>query len=174
MPDATAMTEVVLLMGLPGAGKTRLLGPLRALAPGAVVDRDRIRPAMFPEPFDARREKDAANEAVWAAVAAHLAHGRRVYVDGMTFASQGNRDRAARIAAAHGGRTREILLDVPVALCRERVAAQTDHPSPERRPALVDEVAARFAPLAAEGLRLDGRLPTERLAEQAARWLLSG
>jgi predicted kinase len=76
------MPEGVLLIGLPGAGRTCQVAASRTRVPGALVDRDRLRAAMFPEPFDHRREKDAANGAVWAAVTAHLTHGRQVRVDG--------------------------------------------------------------------------------------------
>jgi predicted kinase len=164
----------VVLMGLPGSGKSSLLREIRRQLPWAVVDRDAIRAAMFPQPVDGRAEKDAANDAVWAALAAYLRFGVSVFVDGMTFASQANRDRAAALAAAAGAGYREIWLDVPVAVCQARVAAQTDHPSPERSPALVAEVAARFAPVAAAALRLDGREPLATLAAQAVAALQAG
>lgn len=164
----------VVLMGLPGSGKSSLLREIRRALPWAVVDRDAIRAAMFPQPVDGRAEKDAANDAVWAALAAYLRFGVSVFVDGMTFASQENRDRASRIAAAAGADYRELWLDVPVAVCQARVAAQPEHPSPERSPALVAEVAARFAPVAAAALRLDGQRPLPALAEDAVRWLCAG
>ena len=161
----------VVLMGLPGSGKSSLLREIRRELPWAVVDRDAIRAAMFPQPVDGRADKDAANDAVWAALAAYLRFAVPVFVDGMTFASQSNRDHAAQIAAASGADYRELWLDVPVAVCQARVAAQTEHPSPERSPALVAEVAARFAPVTAAALRLDGREPLQPLAKQAVAFL---
>ena len=89
---------VVVLMGLPGSGKSSLLRALPPERQMPVIDRDAIRAAMFPRPFDARSEKDAAISAVWAALAARLKFGQQVVIDGMTFASQRNRDQVARIA----------------------------------------------------------------------------
>lgn len=159
---------VVVLIGLPGSGKSHLLRELRKHLPWAVVDRDAIRAAMFPQPVEGRAEKDAANEAVWAALAVYLRLSVSVFVDGMTFASQANRDRAARIAADAGARYQELWLDVPVAVCQARIAEQGAHPSPERSPALVAEVAARFDPVSASALRLEGVQAPERLAAIAA------
>lgn len=165
------MSTVVLLVGLPGSGKSTLLNALRAHLPWPVIDRDRIRQAMFPEPFDGRAEKDAANEAVWAALAAHLQGGQSVFIDGMTFASQANRDRAAAISAEYRARLRQLWVDVPVPVAAARIAAQTGHPSPERTPALAAEVAARFAPLQEPFLKLDATQPLGQLAARAADWL---
>ena len=64
-----------------------------------------------------------------------------------------------------------MLLDVPPEVCAARVAAQTGHPSPERTPALVYEVAARFAPVSPEALRLDGTQPIATLTQQLTRRL---
>lgn len=163
--------HVIALMGLPGSGKSSLLRALPAALRMPVIDRDAIRAAMFPESFDGRAEKDAAVSAVWAALAARLKFGQRVVIDGMTFASQRNRDQVARIAKAQGAIALEVFLDVPVEICAARVAAQIGHPSPERTPALVYEVAARFEPVAAGALHLDGRQPLAALAHQLAERL---
>lgn len=157
---------VVALMGLPGSGKSSLLAALPAFIRMPVIDRDAIRAAMFPIPFDGRAEKDAAISAVWAALAARLKFGQRVVIDGMTFASQRNRDQVARIARAQGASALEVFLDVPAEVCAQRVAAQTGHPSPERSADLVFEVADRFEPVGSEALHLDGTLPMQRLVEQ--------
>lgn len=157
---------VVALMGLPGSGKSSLLQALPPEHQMPVIDRDAIRAAMFPEPFDSRAEKDAAISAVWAALAARLKFGQRVVIDGMTFASQRNRDQVARIARAQNAQVLEVMLDVPPEICAARVAAQTGHPSPERTPVLVYEVAARFAPVSADALYLDGRQALPVLGQQ--------
>jgi hypothetical protein len=163
--------RVVLLMGLPGSGKSSLLRTLPPERQMPVIDRDAIRAAMFPRPFDARSEKDAAISAVWAALAARLKFGQQVVIDGMTFASRRNRDQVARIARAQGAEVLEVFLDVPPEVCAARIAAQTGHPSPERTPALVYEVAARFAPVSPEALRLDGTQPMATLTQQLTQWL---
>ncbi len=165
------MKTVALLVGLPGSGKSTLLRTLRQTWPWPVVDRDGIRKAMFPTFFDNRIEKDAANLAVWSALEAHLGVGHDVFIDGMTFASQGNRDRAAAIAVRHGACLRQLWMDVPVGEAARRIGGQPDHPSPERVPTLAAEVAARFAPLTGDYLRLDATLPVTVLAAAAAAWL---
>jgi predicted kinase len=161
--------RVIALMGLPGSGKSSLLAALALPLP--VIDRDAIRAAMFPQPFDGRSEKDAAISAVWAALAARLKFGQQVVIDGMTFASQRNRDQVARIARAQSATALEVFLDVPPEVCAQRVAAQVGHPSPERNAALVYEVAARFEPVSPQALRLDGTQPMAELARQLAQRL---
>ena len=168
------MSQVVLLVGLPGSGKSTLLRQLLPQRPWAVVDRDQIRKTMFPVFFDNRAEKDAANVAVWTALETHLAFGHDVFIDGMTFASQSNRDRAAAIAVRYAARLRQLWMDLPVAVAAARIGGQPDHPSPERVPALAAEVAARFAPLCGDYLRLDATQPAAMLAEQALDWLRAG
>lgn len=155
--------QLLLLIGLPGAGKSTLA---RALAPhlGAViVDRDAIRAALFPgRPVDAQVTA-AANAHMEAALRHHLRAGRCVIADGRSLASATQRLRLARLARACGARCREIWLDVPLPVAIARVeVTRSVHPASDRDAALVRAIAARFeVPHAA--LRLDATSAVESL-----------
>lgn len=151
---------VVALMGLPGSGKSTLAAELAARTGLVVLDRDAMRAAMFPAHVSGIDEKPAATAALWQALRAMLAGGHGAIIDGMTFASAENRRIAAGMAQAYGARWLGVELRVSLRTAQQRVRAQA-HSSKERTPKLVRQVAARFAPVEAGVLVVDGLLPVE-------------
>ena len=135
---------VVALMGLPGAGKSTVAKHLLAELPLHLVDRDRIRAALFPDCAFTQAEKDAANAAVLAAVAANCTLGRASLVDGMTFARATEVEALRACAAARNFDLLPLFLDCPVEVARARIAADRSHRAGDRTPALADSVADRF------------------------------
>jgi predicted kinase len=160
---------LVLVMGLPGAGKSTLARALARRAGLARVDRDAIRAGLFPRGRASAAEKRIANAAAWRRVAAQLARRRGVVVDGMTFASARERRRGRDLARRHGARCVELYLRCPPSLARARIAADRAHPAPDRRPELVDAVARRFARVGPAALRLDARASAAVLQRLALR-----
>lgn len=172
MVVARALKPVlVLILGLPGAGKSALAHALCRRPGWARVDRDAMRAAMFPRGRAAPAEKVAANAAVWRAAGVLLRRRRSVVIDGMTFAALADRRRGRQLARRCGARCVELFLDCPVPLARARIAGGAPHPAPDREPALVDEVARRFAPAPRGARRLDARLPRRELLRRALRTL---
>ncbi|MCE5232670.1 MAG: AAA family ATPase [Mizugakiibacter sp.] len=164
---APSVPVLIAPLGLPGAGKSALARALARRLGLPRVCRDAIRAAMFPEGTAAAAEKRAAFAAALAAADAHLRARRGCVLDGATFARGADRRRVAALARRHGARLVWLWLDCPPALARGRVARQRAHPAPDRTPALVDAVAARFAPPPADAIRLDAGLPRNRLLAQA-------
>lgn len=162
---------LVLLMGLPGAGKSTLARALCRRRGWVRVDRDAIRAAMFPQGRATPAEKAAANAALWRAASALLRRRRSVVIDGMSFANAAQRRHGQRLARRHGARCIALFLDCPVALACERIAADPAHPAPDRKPALAEAVARRFARVERGALRLDARLPRRELLRRACRGL---
>jgi predicted kinase len=141
-------------MGLPGAGKSTVARHLLAELPLHLVDRDRIRAALFPRCEFTQAEKDAANAAVLAAVSANCELGRASLVDGMTFARASDLDALRGSAAARGFDLLPLFLDCPVELARARIAADRAHRAGDRTPALADSVADRFEAPPADTVRI--------------------
>jgi predicted kinase len=160
--------RLIVLIGLPGSGKTTLARWLERHADVAVVSRDAIRGAMFPQCDFTVEEKLAAYEAMKAAVALTLRQGKTACTDGITFASQEDRDDMTQIAAAAGAPVLWAWCDVPIEVARERVAHDTVTVFADRGPALVTEVASRFAAVDGDALRLD---MTDPVAVVGARLL---
>ncbi len=120
------MTELVILVGLPGAGKTSFYRE-RFAATHVHVSKDRM---------PHRRDRQAQQLRL---VHAALAAGRSVVVDNVNASAA---DRAPLIAEArrHGARVAAYELTTPVAACRERNRARTGR---EQVPAVAIHAAAR-------------------------------
>jgi adenylate kinase family enzyme len=80
------LTHLVVLMGLPGAGKTLLADAIAAQMHWPVISRD-----VFPRGQFSAAEKAAATDAALAAVATQLSRGQSCILDGMTFADAAQR-----------------------------------------------------------------------------------
>jgi predicted kinase len=164
---------LILLMGLPGAGKSTLARALARRRGDARVDRDALRARLFRGlPVTAERKR-IANAAVWRRAARLLRARRSVIVDGMTLASAAERRHAHALARRLRARSLEIYLDCPPALACRRVLRAAAHPATDRSPALVAAVAQRFDPVAPDALRLDARRPAGTLLAAALSWLAS-
>jgi predicted kinase len=166
----TLKKTLIVLMGLPGAGKSTLARLLCRRLRYARVDRDALRAEMFPGRPVSDAAKHAANEVVWRKAAAQLRRRRGVVIDGMTFASRAQRAIARRIARRHGARCLEIHLRCPIALARKRIVRDVNHPATDRSAALVDAVAARFEPVSRRAITIDARLaPAVQLRQALCR-----
>ncbi|MEQ1439494.1 ATP-binding protein [Fontimonas sp. SYSU GA230001] len=163
---------LLVLIGLPGAGKSTLAGLLAARLPACVVNRDAIRARLCPgAPADARSNA-LANAEMAREVGARLRDGQSVIADGRSYARDIERCRMAELGIAAGARTRFVWIDVPPDIAEQRVAhSRATHPASDRTPALVQDVAARFEPVEDRVLRLDGRGAPAALADEVLRWL---
>jgi predicted kinase len=154
---------VVALIGLPGAGKSSIARVLETRLGLHRICRDTLRRAMFPRCSDSPAEKRAAFRAMLAALEVNCALGRSSVLDGITFSHREDLVAVQRAIAAYPVQAVPILIDCPPALARERIAADTAHPAPDRTPALVDAVQARFDPPPAGCAVIDARLPLTQM-----------
>jgi predicted kinase len=157
---------LVVLMGLPGCGKTTLARWIAANSDIVVTSRDTIRAAMFPECSYTIEEKNAAYAAMKSAMAITLALGRSVCTDGMTFANQSDRDDMATLAREASVRLVLVHCDCPIPIAQARVAADTDTWFPDRDAAAVIEVASRLLPVPLEAEQLDMMQQTEEAGRE--------
>jgi predicted kinase len=164
--DPTGLSLLV-LVGLPGSGKTTLSSWLRSRGEVTVVSRDTIRTAMFQECQYTRAEKAAAFRAMKDAISVSLALGLTVCTDGITFSRRQELDEVVAIGAAAGVRTWVFQCRCPVELAQERVERDRrmsvpDNPA-DRTAALVSTVAAAFEPLPQSAIELDMTRPVDEI-----------
>ena len=90
------MTTWVLLAGLPGTGKSTLARALAGRLDAAILDKDRVRAALFPGALiDYSASQDQVCMRSMLAAAVYLTEHRRVhfiFFDGRTFSTQAQRD----------------------------------------------------------------------------------
>ncbi|MDW8479374.1 MAG: AAA family ATPase [Xanthomonadales bacterium] len=160
----------VLLMGLPGAGKSTLAARLAAHFGLGLLSRDRLREAMFPQGEASPLERRAAFRALLLALEVSVVLGRPVVVDGLTLARRADRERLRALLRRYGAPSLELWLDCPVPVAQARVLADRLRgmaSAPDRDAAAVLAAAARFDPVEEQVRRLDATLPPAELAETA-------
>ncbi|HET8660431.1 MAG TPA: AAA family ATPase [Micromonosporaceae bacterium] len=163
---------VVVLAGVPGAGKTTLATGLVRATGWNLVSRDVIRFAMFDPCRFTDVEKHASFAALVLAVEANLRLGRCCVVEGMPFSRVGELERVEQAAVAGGAHLLAFLIELPLAEAARRVGLENSaegvgrETSLDRTPLLVYEVAGRMRDFGPQVVRLDGDQPPERLVQQ--------
>lgn len=157
---------LIVLMGLPGSGKTTLARWWVARSGGVIASRDDIRAAMFPNCTYTVAEKQSAYEAMRLAIATNLRLNRRVCTDGMTFAGEAERADMARLADEASAALLFVHCECPLGVAQERVAQDIETVFPDRDAAAVTEVAGRFAAVPPDAVRLNMTQPPSIVGEQ--------
>jgi predicted kinase len=168
---------VVALIGLPGAGKTRVAEHLRRRLQVRIVNRDEIRRALFPECAYSQPEKRASVHAAFLAVEVNAALGESTVVDGMTFSKTSDLTRLSELVAKYGMGFVPIWLDVPAELAKARIQADIDsggaHPAEDRVPEMVDSILAGFQRPPTTVPVIDASLPADRVLELAEKIVMA-
>lgn len=114
---------IVAMAGLPGTGKSAIASRLRQELPAAVLDKDRIRAALFaPEQIEYSTAQDDFCLEIMLTTAAYLLtrdRAQHVILDGRTFSRQYQIARLDRFAAEHN-----VLLKIIQCVCSDEVARQ--------------------------------------------------
>ena len=147
------MTIWVLFAGLPGTGKSFLAGELAERLNAAILDKDRVRAALFPGSMtDYSQPQDALCMQAMLSAAHYLTEQQRVdfvFFDGRTFAHAEQREEVLAAAGRAGAGWRILLVT-----CAEEVAQarlqHTDpqHPARNRNPELYKAIQQRFEAIA--------------------------
>ena len=167
---------VIVLVGLPGAGKSTLAASLARRLPDArVLDKDAVRHALFAPCDYTSTERDVVFAAMLDAARYHLGRGRVVIFDGLTFSRRAQVAAAEAVAEEAGGFTAAIVCDVPVEVAIERCEADaargSGHLASNRDAQLVRRVAAEMEEPAGDYLTLDMTSGVEELAEHALNYV---
>lgn len=160
---------IVVLLGLPGAGKSSVASAIVRELGLRRVSRDALREAMFPRCGYSFVEKRAAARALLLALEINCVLGESSVVDGMTFARRRDRERVVELAALHGFDVLPLLIDCAPALARARyvrdeLARSAD---PQRGEGFVESIVTQFDEVPLSTVRVDGSLPLEAMCALA-------
>ncbi len=173
MPTLGAVRPgVIVLVGLPGAGKSTLAAALADRLPNArVLDKDKVRHDLF-EPCDyTSAERDIVFAAMLDAARYHLGRNRIVVFDGLTFSRGTQVEAAEMVAQEAGGFAAVIVCDVPVEVAIARCECGDGHLAANRHGELVRRVAAEMEEPAGDYVTIDMSGEVELLAEQALAYI---
>jgi adenylylsulfate kinase len=173
---------LVAMAGLPGSGKSTLAARLAQRLGAVVLDKDRVRAALFPPGVldYSDVQDDVTMAAVYQAAAAILRADppRAVVLDGRTFLRPGQVGPLLALADALGERPRiiECVCDDEVARGRlERDRADGGHPAANRTFALYLALKAAAAPIPVPHLTLDtGQTPLDECVRRCLNYLAGG
>jgi predicted kinase len=170
--------SVVLLAGLPGAGKTTLARRLAPAIGGTVLNRDDMRDAVFPAEFlDYSVEQNAiATETLFEVVAYLLERPRPRYliVDGKPFARRSEIERLREIVEQRRARLMIVHCDPAPAVIDARLSRDLANPTnvrAERNPAKAARIRQEFEPIDFPHLRLDTSGHLDDLVAQCVAFL---
>ena len=170
------MTMWVLFAGLPGTGKSTVAKALAERLSAAVLDKDRVRGALFPGLLtDYSAEQDQLCMRAMLEAAAYLTELRRVayiFFDGRTFSTQAQIEQVLSAAAEAGARWRILHLVCADAIAEARLAKRDpEHPAKNRDPALYRTIQQRFEPILHPKLEVDTTSGTEGKFEAIEAYL---
>ena len=153
-------TTWVLFAGLPGTGKSTLARAIAQRLGAAVLDKDRVRSALFPGALtDYSAQQDQLCMRAMLEAAAYLTEHKRVdyiFFDGRTFSKQAQIEDVLLAAARAGARWRIVHVTCADAVAEGRLAhSDPGHPAQNRDPALYRRIKQHFEPITQAKLEVD-------------------
>ena len=171
---------LILMVGLPGTGKSTVSRALAERFGGFVIDKDIIRPALFgPSQIDYTVEQDDFCQDIMLETAAYLLKrqpGLRVFLDGRPFSREYQRERVHHAASQIGTKLAviECLADEQTALARIRRDLESGaHLAANRTVDLYHVKRKDFErePVKGDRLMLNSDEPLEQSIAEADRYL---
>jgi predicted kinase len=163
---------VIVLAGLPGAGKSTLARALAARLAGArVLDKDAVRDALFGPCDYTATESQVSVAAMLDAARYHLGRGRTVIFDGMTFSRRQYLGAVAGLGEEVDVSVAVIVCDVPLDVAISRVTADAGHLAINRNADSVRRVAAEMEEPDGDYLTLDTTAPLDECVALALAYV---
>jgi predicted kinase len=176
MSACDSMNTWVLFAGLPGTGKSTLARALAERLNAVILDKDRVRAALFPGVMtDYTAEQDQL--CIWAILEAarYLTGQRRVdyiFFDGRTFSTRRQIEEVLHAAEQAGARWRILHLICADAVAERRLAAgDPTHPAKNRSPQLYRRIRQHFEPILQPKLEVDTTAGMEGSVERVCEYL---
>jgi adenylylsulfate kinase len=162
---------LITLAGLPGSGKSVLAHALEQALPAAVLDKDRVRAALFPpeEIEYTARQDDLCMEAVYQAAAFLLRKGRSVILDGRLYARVYQVERLLAFAREVNTPLKLIECIAPDEVIRRRMevdVAEGLHPARNRTFAMYHQIKDAADPITFPHLVVDTSRPLEECVKE--------
>ena len=176
LPTKKEPARLVIMVGLPGTGKTALAQALAARLAGIVLSKDLVRAALFPPgAIDYSDAQDDFCMSVVLQAAQRIAFAHSVpfiFLDGRTFSRSRHVAEIVRAASEAGADYRILLLSCPDELALERIRkSRGEHLAGNRDADLYWEVKARFEPITLPTLDVDTSRPLVECVEQCVAYL---
>jgi len=171
------MTTWVLFAGLPGTGKSTLARAIAERLGAAVLDKDRVRGALFPGALtDYTAQQDELCMRAMLEAAAYLTELERVeyiFFDGRTFSRQAQIEDVLLAAARAGARWRVVHVKCADAVAEERLArSDPSHPAQNRDAALYRRIKQQFEPITQAKLEVDTTSGTDAVLTVVEEYLM--
>jgi predicted kinase len=172
---------IVIMVGLPGTGKSTLARALAQRLRGAVLDKDAIRAALFqPAHVEYSLAQDDFCQEIMLQTAAYLLEKDaelHVLLDGRTFSRRYQRERVIEFCLRV--RTTWAMLEC---VCAEQTAfgrlaeamAQNTHPAANRTPDLYRQIQEAWEPIDRPRLVIDTDADLDSCVDRALRYLING
>jgi predicted kinase len=132
LPTPVARPGLVVLIGLPGSGKSYFARQLAKRYPAAVLDSDALRSVLFESPQHTEREHGRLFPAIHVLTRRLLLRGVPLIQDA-TNLKEANRRPLYRLAEETGARLVIVRVRAPLAVMRERLARRTEARDPRDR-----------------------------------------
>jgi predicted kinase len=164
----------VIFAGLPGTGKSSLARALAGRLDAAILDKDRVRAALFPGALtDYSAEQDELCMRAIMEAAVYLTGRRRakyIFFDGRTFSTQQLIESVLQAAQASGAAWRILHVTCADAVAEDRlVHNDPEHPAKNRDPGLYRRIKQQFEPIVRANFEVDTTLGIDqKLAEVEA------
>ena len=168
---------LILMAGLPGTGKSTLSRALANELGGTVLDKDKIRAALFPATdVEYSTEQDDFCMAVMLKVAGYIFRkdpNRKVFIDGRTFSRAYQLKRATGYAEALGQPWRILECVCRQETARKRIEEDGEHVAANRTFELYREVKTRFEEITLPKTVIDTDRPLEESVRAATAALVA-